>query len=139
MTEKRKGVHILFPDRPLGPPIDGGGGPPHTPDMEARVAALEIDVKEVKATLGRLEPMLVRMDERTKDMLARADFIRLDEKIGKIDIKLDERLKNLPTAEGFGRLEGKVSSLPTWWTLIVFSVIAASLPAIVSKLIEKLL
>jgi hypothetical protein len=139
MTEKRKSVHILFPDRPLAPPIDGGGGPPHTPDMEARVAALEIDVKEVKATLGRLEPVLARIDERTKDMVGKADLVRLDERIGKIEIKLDERMKNLPTSESFGRLEGRVSTLPNWWTLLILALITLSFPTILSKLLEKFL
>lgn len=47
-----------------GQPIDGDGGGPHDSGMEARVARLEEDMKEVKQVLGRLEPMLIRMDER---------------------------------------------------------------------------
>jgi hypothetical protein len=35
---------------------------PYDPSMEARVARLEEDMREVKAVLGRLEPIIVRMD-----------------------------------------------------------------------------
>jgi hypothetical protein len=42
-------------------PLDGGGGGPHPPDMEQRVAKLETDVGEIKAILMRLEPALSRL------------------------------------------------------------------------------
>ena len=39
-----------------------GGPEPHDPGMEMRVSRLEEDMRDVKATLARLEPMLIRMD-----------------------------------------------------------------------------
>ena len=75
--------------------------------MEARIAALESSVNDIKAVLQRLEPMITRMDER---------------------------LKTLPSAESFGELKGRVASLPTWWTLLAFAVIAAGLPALIAKI-----
>jgi len=42
--------------------VAGGDPPSYDPNMEARVARLEEDMREVKAVLLRLEPMIVRMD-----------------------------------------------------------------------------
>jgi len=39
---------------------------PH--DLEARLASLEADSKEIKASLQRLEPMLTRMDASSRTM-----------------------------------------------------------------------
>ena len=43
-------------------PVASGGSDAYDPRMEARVARLEEDVREVKAVLSRLEPIIVRMD-----------------------------------------------------------------------------
>ena len=48
---------------------DGGGGGPHDTDMDARVGRLEGDMRELKATLGRLEPLIVRLDEQIRATL----------------------------------------------------------------------
>ena len=42
--------------------IENLGPGPYDPSMEARVARLEDDMREVKTILGRLEPMIIRMD-----------------------------------------------------------------------------
>ena len=49
--------------------IEGGGGGPHDPGMEARVAKLETavghiqeDVRDIKAALAQLVPVVNRMD-----------------------------------------------------------------------------
>lgn len=67
-------------------PVDSGGGPPHDSGMEARVARLEDDVKEIKAALGRLEPSLSEMNgfiHATLPALAtRADLARLPSAAG---------------------------------------------------------
>jgi hypothetical protein len=42
--------------------VDKSGANPYDPRMEARVARLEEDMREVKAVLSRLEPMIVRID-----------------------------------------------------------------------------
>lgn len=50
--------------RGLRGPIDNGPTGPQPPDMDARVAKLEQDMSEVRAALGRIEPLLIRIDER---------------------------------------------------------------------------
>ena len=44
----------LAPDPELPGDLAGGGGPPHDPDMEARVAVLEQLAKDTKDTLANL-------------------------------------------------------------------------------------
>ncbi len=77
-------------------PVETGGGPPHDPGMETRVAVLEriaVDTKE--ALVG------IRADIRD----ARGDIQRLDTKIN--DVR-----------ENLGRLDGRVSQLPSTWQMI---------------------
>lgn len=68
-----------------------GGGGPHNPDMEARLAAVEADTREIKGILQRLEPLLGRMDERMR----------------KVEVDVAE-------------LKGRVSQLPTTIQVIGF-------------------
>jgi uncharacterized coiled-coil protein SlyX len=75
--------------------LDGDGGGPHDPDMEQRVAKLETDVGEIKATLARLEPVLTRID---------AGVRKLEADVGE--------LKGRMTG-----IEGQLRQLPTMWTL----------------------
>ena len=42
--------------------VENGAPAPYDPRMEARVARLEDDMREVKAVLGRIEPMIIRID-----------------------------------------------------------------------------
>ena len=49
-------------------------GPPHDPGMEARVGRLEEDMSEVKATLRRLEPMIVRIDAIVPHLATKAEL-----------------------------------------------------------------
>lgn len=53
------------------PGVEYGEGGGHDPAMEARVGRLEEDMRDVKATLLRLEPMIVRIDA-TMPFLAKA-------------------------------------------------------------------
>ena len=48
-----------------------GGAEPHDPGMEMRVSRLEEDMRDVKATLGRLEPGLIRIDAQLQATLHR--------------------------------------------------------------------
>ncbi len=112
MSEHGPNIRILHPGRNSGSPVgpggvDSGGGGPHDPSMEARIAALETSVNDIKAVLQRLEPVITRMDER---------------------------LKTLPSAESFGELKCRFASLPTRRFLLAFAVIATGLPALISKL-----
>ncbi len=69
--------------------LAGGGGSSNDGGMERRVAALETDMREVKTTLGRIEALLRGFDDRLRRV--------------EIDV---------------AGLKGKVSQLPTAWTLL---------------------
>lgn len=56
-----------FPGK-SGKRLETPGGPPDPPDMDARVGQLEADIRDVKATLGRLEPAINRMDDRLRGL-----------------------------------------------------------------------
>ena len=52
-------------------------GPAHDPGMEARVARLEEDVSEIRGTLRRLEPMIVRIDAVVPHLATKAEMASL--------------------------------------------------------------
>ena len=70
----RNAEQSLTDDAPqtLSPVATGGGGP-HDPGMEPRVAALEADMKDVKAVLGDIRLVLTRLDERTTHLATKED------------------------------------------------------------------
>ena len=71
-------------DRRATSPLEPNGGGPHDPGMEARVTRLEDDVREIKQVLGRLEPMIVRIDATIQATLPTlATKAELAEKPGK--------------------------------------------------------
>jgi hypothetical protein len=49
----------------------------HDPGMEARVERLEQDMREVKAALGRLEPMVVSIFAQMAHVATKAEFAAL--------------------------------------------------------------
>lgn len=60
------------------------GGGPHVSSLEGRVARLEIDTRDVKTTLGQLEPILVGLDSFVRAWLPHlATRVELGEKPGK--------------------------------------------------------
>jgi hypothetical protein len=87
----------------------GGGDNGGMDDVLRRITALESDMKEAKAILGRLEPVIVRIDERTKDMPSAKEF-------GEVK----GRVMQLPTGEAFGELKGKLAQVPNWWQMFIF-------------------
>ena len=103
-------------------PVAGGGPGAYDPDMEARLARLEEDSREVKAVLarlddrmGRLEPMVERLT-RLEPMVER--LTRLEPMV--------ERLTRLePMVERLTRLEPMVERLVT--------VFEATLPHLATK------
>ena len=58
---------------PPPPPIDPGAGGPHDPGMEPRVAALEADMKEVKASLKGLEVSSARIEAILGTLATKSD------------------------------------------------------------------
>jgi hypothetical protein len=88
-------LHQLFPPNMekttdlVDKVLENGGGGPHDPTMESRVARLEEDVRAIKGVLERFEPLLARIDERTKVSATTADVS-----------ELKGRLSNMPTIWG---------------------------------------
>jgi len=113
-------------DRPGGVEKGGGGG--HDGGMDdliRRVAALEGDVKDIKATLTRFEPLLTRIDERIKDMPSAKEF-------GEVK----GRVMQLPTGEAFGELKGKLSQVPSWWQMAGIILAAGGLFKLAAKFFQ---
>jgi hypothetical protein len=54
--------------------VDNGGASPYHPRMEARVARLEQDMQEVKAVLGRIEPLIIRIDATMPHLATKAEL-----------------------------------------------------------------
>jgi hypothetical protein len=57
--------------------IEASGGAPHDPGMEARVTTLETDMRNMKASLGDIELIAARIDERTGYLATGADLANL--------------------------------------------------------------
>lgn len=104
----------------------GGGDNGGMDDIPRRVEGLERSMAEVIATLGRLEPMIVRIDERTRDMPSAKEF-------GEVK----GRVMQLPTSESFGELKGKLSQVPNWWQLFLFIFAAVGGSAYLARLIHS--
>ena len=51
-----------------------GGGGPQAPGLLARVDRLESDVRDIRTTLARLEPMIVRIDAEMGHLATRAEL-----------------------------------------------------------------
>ena len=90
-------------------------------DILRRIGSLESDMKDVKAALGRMEPLLIRIDERTKDMPSAKEY-------GEVK----GRVMLLPTGEAFGEIKGKLSLVPstfqmaTWFTGVALSLVGVT-------------
>lgn len=53
------------------------GGGPYDPDLYGRVGRLEADMREVKGALGRLEPLIVRIDAQMPHLATKAEVAAL--------------------------------------------------------------
>ena len=93
---------IQFPGEG-GKSTDGGGSGPEDPILEKRVDAIEVDLKNVKEILQRLEVGFARIESTLAQLPKATDYASL-----KADV---------------AEIKGKVSNSPTTWTLlgIVFS------------------
>ena len=54
--------------------VENASEGPYHPRMEARVARLEDDVREVKAVLGRIEPLIIRIDAIMPHLATKAEL-----------------------------------------------------------------
>jgi hypothetical protein len=66
-----------MPDTPVAP-RDGG---PYDPAMEARVSRLEEDMREVRATLPRMEAAIIRIEATLPHLATKADLAQLEVKL----------------------------------------------------------
>jgi hypothetical protein len=57
--------------------VENSGAQPYDPRMEARVARLEEDVREVKGILARIEPMIIRIDATMPHLATKAELTQL--------------------------------------------------------------
>jgi len=122
---------------PNPPPVDKGDEPPHDSDMEARVARLEEDMKEVKGILGRLEPMIIRIDERSRTAVTQADLAAVRAEIlaankaditdlkgelavVKMDMKGELTVSQMDLKGELAVIHAKLSERPTTFTIITW-------------------
>ncbi len=81
--------------------IASGGGGPHDPDMETRVSALESEMKDVTATLTRMDVSLARIEVTLGSLATKADIAFVTGAISTLAEKVSAqgaRLANVETA-----------------------------------------
>lgn len=96
------------------------GGPPDPPDMELlklRIGRLEDDTKEIRQVLGRMEPMLARLDTAVQHLAKQAAVDSLVEKVAGLDRRASDLGQRLDTTSS--RFDAAVSTalsrVPSWW------------------------
>ena len=92
--------------------IASGGGGPHDPGMQARVTALEADMKDMKAGIGRLEvgsaTLGGRIDTLTERLHAHGETLtRVEGAIRDLGSKVDAKL--VSGVQMFGIFAGLMS------------------------------
>ena len=90
----------------------------HDSEMEARLAAVETGVEHIKVVLGRLEPMIVRMDERSRDMVTRGEFAEMTAAVDKRATSAETRALAIDLAD----VKGRIALLPSAWSVFGFNV-----------------
>lgn len=114
--------------RGAGPPPVGGGGPPHDPDMEARVAKLENALQGINVTLAR-------MDERLGHLATAASLESLRADVATLAGKLDGKASAIDLAELKGRV-GRITTVPVLASMLtILALVAAAWPWIKQHLI----
>jgi hypothetical protein len=112
----------------------GGGSGPEDPTMDQRVASLEADMKDVKASLKIIEAAVLEI----KHLPRMSDYASLQKDFGALradvqkdfgalraDVQKDFGALRADAQKDFGalradvaRIEGRVSNMPTWWMLV---------------------
>ena len=115
-------------------PIDPPGGPPHDGGMDdvlRRIDGLESGVAEIRSILGRMMPVLERIDARLSALEAGAAIIeqRLE--------RLELRVSVLPSGKDIGEISGKLSQLPNVWQLVIFGFAQVGMVAAIMKLLSR--
>jgi hypothetical protein len=100
---------------PPGSRVARGGGPPYDGDVEARVAKLEAGMDDVRTTLGRLEPVLMRIASDTAETKGRLASFVTQADVGKLGEDI------------WAEMRGDFRTLLTWGagaTVLVLGVVA---------------
>lgn len=103
----------------------GDGSGPEDPMLDKRVEALEVEVRSMKDSLGRMEVVFARVEEKlaslaTKDDVARAEM-RFSGDLSRAELRLSNDI---------AELKGRVSNLPTTWQIV--AILAALLVGVAS-------
>ena len=88
--------------------LSGGGGDGTSGDMEARVAQLETDMREVKANTRTISDTLIRIEGKLD---LKATSIEVAELKGKLDSKA--------SAADLGMMSGKLNDKPGTWQVFL--------------------
>ncbi len=91
---------------PSTPAAQGGGSGPFDP-LEARVARLEADMREVKANTRAIGDSLIRIEGKLDTKASAADLAEIK---GKLDSKA--------SAADVGTLSGKLNDKPDTWKVV---------------------
>jgi hypothetical protein len=68
-----------------------GGGGPHDPGMEPRVAKLEADVGHIRSDVGDIKTLLGRLAPRIDEMYGRQSSLATQQDIANINVALVQR------------------------------------------------
>ncbi len=108
-----------FLSKPPNSPTSKGGGGGRTFDpMEARVAELERDMREVKANTRTISDTLLRIEGKID---AKASAVDLAEIKGKLDSKA--------SAVDVGSLSGKLNDKPDTWKVVTIVIALGAIMA----------
>ena len=76
-----------------------GGDGTQPPGMDPRVDGLIEEMKDVKAVLARMEPLLIRIDERTSALATKADLQAVTGSVNTLNATVAAQDKRLVAAE----------------------------------------
>ena len=79
--------------------IAGGGSGPHDPGMEVRVATLEADVRDIKASLKGLEMSSIRIEAVLGTLATKADLAAATGLVNTLTARVDAQEKRLGAVE----------------------------------------
>ena len=79
--------------------IAGGGSGPHDPNMEVRVATLETDAKDIKASLKGLEISSARIEAVLGTLATKADVATMAGLVSTLAARVDAQEKRLGAVE----------------------------------------
>ena len=79
-------------------------------DIDTRLTRLEAGQSDIKATLARLEPLLIRIVEEVGEIKGRMNDAPTARDFGRLEGRLDEISRRLPVPLAYQPPEGKRSA-----------------------------